>query len=136
MKKLLLFLFIGYNFQFLIFNCFAQTNVSGGIYTNTTWTLSASPYIVVDTVVVFPGVTLTIDPGVVVKFADNKRLEIRQAKLIAVGTITDSLTFTSNSATPVPGIWSAIVLNQIIDTSIISYCNVRYANFGINAAVV
>jgi len=44
-----------------------QTNVSGGIYTNTTWTLTNSPYIVVDTVVVFPGVTLTIQSGVIVK---------------------------------------------------------------------
>src|SRR4026208_2334853 len=74
----------------------AQTNVSGGIYTNTTWTLANSPYIVVDTVVVFPTYTLTIEPGVVVKFNDHKRLEIRQAALIAEGTSTDSIRFTSN----------------------------------------
>ena len=58
------------SFLFLVF-CFsatAQTNVSGGIYANTTWTLANSPYIVTDTVVVFPGVTLTIQPGVTVKF--------------------------------------------------------------------
>src|SRR5436190_9708973 len=78
----------------------AQTNVSGGIYANTTWTLANSPYIVVDTVVVFPGVTLTIEPGVVVKFDNNKRIEVRQAALIAQGTIVDSITFTSNSSTP------------------------------------
>src|SRR5258705_5599651 len=90
----------------------AQTNVSGGIYTNTTWTLAGSPYIVVDTVVVFPGVTLTIDPGVVVKFNNNKRLEIRQSSLIAIGTITDSITFTSNAGSPTPGIWSRIYFNQ------------------------
>src|SRR3990172_352821 len=63
-----------------------QTNVSGGIFSNTTWTKVNSPYIVIDTVVVFPGVTLTIQPGVTVKFANNKRIEIRQAKIIAVGT--------------------------------------------------
>src|SRR5437773_10115670 len=88
-------------FSFLSLAAFAnaQTNVSGGIYANTTWTFANSPYIVVDTVVVFPGVTLTIDPGVVVKFDNNKRLDIRQASLIANGTITDSITFTSNSGT-------------------------------------
>ena len=59
----------------------AQTNVSGGIFSNTTWTKANSPYIVTDTVVVFPGVTLTIQPGVIVKFATNKRIEIRYAKL-------------------------------------------------------
>src|SRR5436190_1042587 len=95
--------------------CFAvkgQTNVSGGIYSNTTWTLSNSPYIIVDTTVVFPGVTLTIQPGVVVEFANDIRLEIRQARVVALGTSTDSITFTSNSLTPSSGIWSGIYLNS------------------------
>ncbi|MEZ4833992.1 MAG: hypothetical protein R2873_18755 [Caldilineaceae bacterium] len=46
----------------------AATNVSGPITTNTTWTLANSPYIVTDDVTVEAGVTLTIQPGVVVKF--------------------------------------------------------------------
>src|SRR5258705_4517089 len=104
----------------------AQTNVSGGIYTNTTWTLAGSPYIVIDTVVVFPGVTLTIDPGVVVKFANSKRLEIRQASLIAIGTAVDSITFTSNSSSPTPGIWERIYFNQG-NVSQLEYCNFLYA---------
>ncbi|HRP38235.1 MAG TPA: right-handed parallel beta-helix repeat-containing protein [Chitinophagales bacterium] len=114
----------------------AQTNVSGGIYSNTTWTLANSPYIVVDTVVVFPGVTLTIKPGVVVKFSDNKRLEIRQAKLIALGTITDSITFTSNSSSPAPGIWSAIFLNKVesTDTLKFNYCNFKYASVALDGS--
>jgi hypothetical protein len=131
MKKLLLVLFI-FNFQLSTFNSSAQTNVSGGIYTNTTWTLANSPYIVVDTVVVFPGVTLTIEPGVVVKFANNKRLEIRSATLIAVGTITDSIIFTSNSATPSPGIWNCIYLfNNSTTPSSFNYCKIEYSYRGI-----
>src|SRR6266576_3894323 len=94
-------------FFFLLIAAFtnAQTNVSGGIYANTTWTLANSPYIVVDTVVVFPGVTLTIQPGVVVKFDSTKYLEIRNGTLIANGTAVDSITFTANSLTPVRGSW-------------------------------
>ena len=42
----------------------AQTPVSGGIYQSTTWTRSNSPYIMTGPVVVFPGATLTIEPGV------------------------------------------------------------------------
>lgn len=113
---------------------YAQTNVNGGIYTNTTWTKTNSPYIVTDTVVVFPNVTLTIEPGVVVKFDDDKRLEIRYAKLVAEGTSTDSITFTSNSANPHPGSWSDIWLNQ--DTSSkFKYCNFYYANIAVNQYV-
>lgn len=103
-----------------------QTNVSGGIYANTTWTLTNSPYIVVDTVVVFPGVTLTIQPGVKVKFNDSMRLENRQANIIAIGTITDSITFTSNSSSPSPGNWSEIFSNEQ-NSSIFNYCHFKYA---------
>jgi hypothetical protein len=106
--------------------CSAQTNVSGGIYANTTWTLANSPYIVVDTVVVFPGVTLTIDPGVTVKFANTKYLELRQASIIAIGTIIDSITFTSNAASPTPGIWNRIWRNGGAMNCSFNYCNFKY----------
>jgi len=112
----------------------AQTNVSGGIYANTTWTLANSPYIVVDTVVVFPGVTLTIEPGVTVKFADGKYLEIRQGTLIAAGTAADSINFTSNSGSPHSGIWNGIVFTNTIGIHI-NYCIFKYANISVNGRV-
>ncbi len=109
-----------------------QTPVSGGIYANTTWTLANSPYVVTDTVVVFPGVTLTIQAGVTVKFADDKRLEIRQGTLIATGTPADSITFTSNSGSPTLGIWGNVFLNGCSITKL-SYCSFKYAQEGIYA---
>jgi hypothetical protein len=110
---------------------YVQTNVSGGIYTNTTWTKANSPYIVTDTVVVFPGVTLTIEPGVEVRFEDDKRLEIRQGKLTAIGTVNDSIIFTSNSVTPSAGIWDKIWINGGTLLSQFEFCHVKYANVGI-----
>ena len=113
------------------FSVHAQTNVSGGIYANTTWTLANSPYIVTDTIVVFPTITLTIEPGVTVKFDDNKVLELRQSTLIAVGTATDSITFTSNSVSPYPGIWGKVFMtgtgNRVCR---LSYCNFKYGSKG------
>lgn len=43
---------------------YSQTTLQGGIYQNTTWTLAGSPYVLTGSVVVFPGKTLTIEPGV------------------------------------------------------------------------
>jgi hypothetical protein len=48
----------------------AQTIFSGGIYQNTTWTLAGSPYVITGSVVVFPGNTLTVEPGVEIRI-DN-----------------------------------------------------------------
>jgi hypothetical protein len=52
----------------------AQTNVSGTISTNTTWTVGDSPYIILDSVMISAGVKLAIQPGVTVKFADGALL--------------------------------------------------------------
>ena len=68
---------------------YAQTNVSGGIYQNATWSLANSPYVVNGPVVVFPGVTLNIEPGVEIKInnltSSNIYIETR-GTLNCVGT--------------------------------------------------
>jgi hypothetical protein len=126
MKKSYLTLASLFTFTF----SYAQTNVSGGIYNSTTWTAAGSPYIVVDTIVVFPGVTLTIDPGVTVKFEDGKYIEIRQGSFIAQGTAADSITITSNSAAPVIGIYEGIRFNNPA-AMLFDYCIFKYAEMPI-----
>src|SRR5690348_12373674 len=113
MKKPLLLLLI-FHFQLSILNCEAQTNVSGFINANTTWTVAGSPYIVVGNVLVSHGYTLTIQPGVVVKFNSAKTLQI-DGELIANGTAQNRITFTSNSTTPAAGDWGQI---QFSDSSV------------------
>ena len=56
-------IFLMFSFCFLL-TINSQTNFSGGIYQNTLWSSSGSPYIINGPVVVFPGNTLTIEPGV------------------------------------------------------------------------
>ena len=117
MKRALLTLLI-----LIAFVANASTYVSGGIYSNTIWTKANSPYIVTSNIVVFPSDTLTIQPGVTVKFYKNQSLSIR-GWLIAVGTPIDSITFTSDSSSPYPGIWSGVG-----PYSIYKYCSFYYAN--------
>jgi len=119
-------------FIILIFSgiaSWAQTYVSGGIYVNTTWTKTGSPYIVVGDVAVFETYTLTIEPGVEVRFRDGKMLDIR-GNLIANGTKADSIKFTSDSAAPAAGSWQYIQFEYRSKASF-SYCTIEYSSKGI-----
>ncbi len=74
----------------------AQTNVSGVISTNTNWTKAGSPYNITGNLLVNSGVTLTVDPGVIVNFSSSKKLTI-DGIILAIGSISDSITFTGTS---------------------------------------
>jgi hypothetical protein len=111
---------------------YSQTIISNSIYADTTWTLVGSPYIVVNNIVVYPGVTLTIEPGVTIKFNGNLWMEIRESTLIAVGTLTDSITFTSNYSSPASGSWSRIYADT---SSVFNYCNFNYAVTAVNGSM-
>ena len=114
----------------LSFTTQAQTYFHGGIYANTTWTLANSPYIITDTVVVFPGDTLTIQPGVVVKFDSTVYMEIRQASLIANGTAALPITFQANSTNAGRYFWNGIYLTMA-DSLEFNYCIVENSTNGL-----
>ncbi len=85
------------------------TDVSGHITTNTVWQLSGSPYTMTASVIVDPGVTLTIEPGVIVYGSSNTELQV-QGHLEAVGTPSQPILFTSLTDNG-PGQWNGLVFN-------------------------
>lgn len=105
---------------------FGETEVSGGIFNNTTWTKANSPYIVTDDLVIFSDVQLTIEPGVIVKFNDSKSIDLR-GELYALGNSQDSIYFISNSSTPTKSSWGGI--NQDYTSKVeLEYIVVSHSN--------
>lgn len=102
--------------------------VSSNITTNTTWT-TGKTYILADRIAVTSGATLTIQPGVIIKGeagtgANATALIIaRDAKIMAQGTATQPIIFTSiadkikpgqiaspNLSTDLDGLWGGLIV--------------------------
>lgn len=132
---------------------FAATSVGGRISTDTTWTLSGSPYIVTSSVQFYgttsTPITLTIEPGVVVKFQTGTYLQIANgtnypAVLSAAGTAGAPIIFTSykddtaggdtngdgSATSPAPGNWNYVSLWQGSSSSVLGHTEVRYGGGG------
>ena len=72
--------------------------MGGNVIQDRTWPVESGgeyPYLIVSNVTVEPGATLTLDPGVVVKFEGGDDGLWVQGGLVAVGTVADSIVFTS-----------------------------------------
>jgi len=73
---------------------FADTIVNGIINTDTTWSISGSPYRVTSTVQIEDGTTLAIDPGVTItNYADDSDMFLIHGTLYAHGSIDNPITF-------------------------------------------
>ncbi len=75
----------------------AQTSIPAGNVSGT-WTLDGSPYLIQGAIMIPNGSTLTIEPGVTVNFQGSYKLYV-QGRLLAIGAVADSITFTAADTT-------------------------------------
>ena len=95
-------------------------NVSG------TWA-SGNVYHVDCDITIPSGDSLTIEPGVLVRFATGTKLTAN-GKLKVLGSSSDRVSFTSLSPSPLPGDWNNVVLNSTNNT--INHLDYDYATNG------
>lgn len=135
----------------------AVKQVSGSIWVNTVWdTLGGRIYQATGSVTVQPGVTLTIDPGVVVKFNLYTGLYVH-GTLTAIGGLGPDSTiyFTSirddnipppfgddtngdgAATTPASQNWSSIYFySDAEDTSRLEHCELWFGGYYVNGVIV
>ena len=94
---------------------------------------------ITDHVAVPEGITLTIEPGTVVKFRHSRdyknlgggSLFVNGGVLKAIGTSKEQIWFTSDAEEPINGDWEGVVIENGNEESIIKYAIVEYAFIGI-----
>jgi len=131
--RLLVILFVLVSGSFSIVNrtlvpTARATYVEGPITEDTDWTLVNSPFVISNDTILYSGATLTIEPGVEVRFGGNFSLTVL-GKLVANGTEDKMITFTSNKIARSPGDWAAINFTGIEASSMV-HCTVEYAKSG------
>jgi predicted outer membrane repeat protein len=110
----------------------SSINAGGTISVNTVW--SADTVKVIADVLISNGITLTVNPGVVVIFQGHYKIDV-QGRIRALGNINDEILFTindttgfSNSASPNGG-WLGIRFDSTLstnDTSYLKFCRIEY----------
>jgi hypothetical protein len=123
-----LFVFSSFASFYRILPTARATYVEGAITQDTDWTLIDSPFIVSNDITVNPGATLTIEPGVQVRFADNFSMTVN-GRIIADGTNDRMIRFTTNNLNASVGKWGTITINGIQQSSITN-CIIEYGTNG------
>ncbi len=114
------------------FSGYTDTEIQGKIAKDAVLYFLASPYIITENITINESATLTIEPGVQVRFDGNYELVIEGA-LNARGTPAEPIIFTSDKATPARGDWQQIYFTDSSrdDVCILEHCIIEYADVGV-----
>ncbi|MBL7764578.1 MAG: T9SS type A sorting domain-containing protein [Chitinophagaceae bacterium] len=122
---------------------FSQTQITSSTVSGT-WTTAGSPYIINNAVSVNAGSSLTIQPGVVVRFKATTKMVVT-GSLIANGTAAQKITFQADDTTGwanesiTAGGWHGIHFMTYsgsgVDNSVLNFCILKDTKYGYNSAI-
>ena len=90
-----------------------------------TFSIQGSPYIIQGGLTINGGKTLTVEPGVSLKFNKNASLEVN-GTIIAIGEEYKKIVLTSSIE---PNYWRGIYFASSSENSLLEYCQVKYAGY-------
>jgi len=128
MKKIVLILII----VLVSKNSFSQTYVGGTINSSTTWAATGNPYIIQNELIIASGVTLSIKPGVVLKFMGTFGITVN-GTLKAIGNSDSMILFRDDNF--IQSYWGSILFNDGAQDynpvsqsgCMLQYCNLQLA---------
>lgn len=121
--------------------CTETTKFSGGaVTTDRTLSKACSPYTIKTDIDVNGNATLTIEPGVTLRFDTEKEIAIgynAAAKLVASGTAAEPILFTSSNSTPGAGDWGGVRLwSNTMNGTILKYVKFDYCGAAADACLL
>ena len=103
-----------------------DTEVGGVLVKDTLLTAAGSPYIISRRIRVAPGVTLTLAPGVEMRFMPEQYVSVSDGgRFVVEGTADRPVRLTSNAPKPKPGDWRGIFFYEKSAGSL-AYCDIAY----------
>lgn len=107
-----------------------SSTVGGTLSQSATWTVAGSPYIVTSNLIVPAGLTLTIQAGVEVRFANGVNMEV-SGTLTVQGTVLDPVILTSDDASPAMSDWNGINIQASAVNVTIDHAQLEWAAWGL-----
>lgn len=108
-----------------------QTEIDNGIGRDTVWDKAHSPYFLRGDIVIPANTTLTIQPGVVVKFSGNNKLRV-EGILKAEGTADNPIWFQQAGQYYISGYYGLVFIKkQSLSNSMLKNCIITQARFAV-----